>query len=198
MLVITGLAYCASTDTFIVVRETHVHEKTQRLIGQTEEIKFNDKTETFKVIQTCHIDFEFEDENKGFEGIFYFEQDHKRFFMGLCESNYCQTVQGDSPPGLDRGHGRIVLAEQVVTNGECTWRTVKVIEVPRQAKFLDYSAMSFLGYMGSTVAITSQEDAAVWVGEFDWEALEFVGRGRVLHFPRNEHCDKVYCNGEPK
>ena len=57
--------------------------------------------------------------------------------------------------------------------------------------------MAFNGYMGKTVAITSQEDAAVWLGEFDWEALEFVGRGRVLHFPRNDHCEKIYCNGEP-
>ena len=74
---------------------------------------------------------------------------------------------------------------------------IKTINIPRKASFLDYSAMAFNGYMGKTVAITSQEDAAVWLGEFDWEALEFVGRGRVLHFPRNDHCEKIYCNGEP-
>ena len=57
--------------------------------------------------------------------------------------------------------------------------------------------MAFHGYMGASVAITSQEDAAVWMGSFDWEAMEFVGKGRMLHFPRNEHCQKVYCNGKP-
>ena len=72
---------------------------------------------------------------------------------------------------------------------------VKTIEIPRKAKFLDYSAMAFNGYMGRTVAITSQEDAAVWLGEFDWDEFEFIGRGRVLHFPRNDHCEKIYCNG---
>ena len=56
--------------------------------------------------------------------------------------------------------------------------------------------MAFHGYMGTSVAITSQEDAAVWMGSFDWEAMEFVGKGRVLHFPRNDHCQKVYCNGK--
>lgn len=78
----------------------------------------------------------------------------------------------------------------------CSWEVIKVINVPSKAKFLDYSEITFLGYMGSTVAITSQEDAAVWIGEFDWDAMEFVGRGRVLHFPRDERCQKVYCNGE--
>ena len=29
---------------------------------------------------------QFEDVNKGFEGIYYFEKGGKRFFMGLCES----------------------------------------------------------------------------------------------------------------
>ncbi len=56
--------------------------------------------------------------------------------------------------------------------------------------------MAFNGYMGTTVAVTSQEDAAVWLGEFDWDAMEFVGKGRVLHFPRNDNCQKIYCNGK--
>jgi hypothetical protein len=33
--------------------------------------------------------------------------------------------------------------------------------------------------LGSKVAVVSQEDGAVWVGEFDWEALEFVPGGKV-------------------
>jgi hypothetical protein len=35
-------------------------------------------------------------------------------------------------------------------------KPIKTIEVPSTAKFLDYSAMAFNGYMGTTVAITSQ------------------------------------------
>lgn len=34
---------------------------------------------------------QFEDVNKGFEGIYYFEKKGKRYFMGLCESNYCKA-----------------------------------------------------------------------------------------------------------
>jgi hypothetical protein len=32
--------------------------------------------------------------NKGFEGIYYFEKKGKRYFMGLCESNYCRVRLG--------------------------------------------------------------------------------------------------------
>ena len=41
------------------------------------------------------------------------------------------------------------------------------------------AGITFHGYKGSKVAIISQEDAAVWVGEFDWTELEFVGKGKV-------------------
>ena len=41
------------------------------------------------------------------------------------------------------------------------------------------AGITFNGFMGAKVAVISQEDAAVWVGEFDWEALEFVGKGKV-------------------
>jgi hypothetical protein len=43
------------------------------------------------------------------------------------------------------------------------------------------------------VAITSQEDSALWIGTFDFEALEFVDsdKEQVYHFPRDNHCDMV-------
>jgi hypothetical protein len=43
------------------------------------------------------------------------------------------------------------------------------------------------------VAITSQEDSAVWVGRFDFHELDFVDtdKAQVYHFPRDNHCDMV-------
>lgn len=41
-----------------------------------------------------------------------------------------------------------------------------------------------------------QEDAALWVGKFDFGAMEFVGNGTVYHFPRDNNCDMVYCTVE--
>lgn len=194
-----GLSYLPKTDTFIVVRETFnkEHDGHIDLISQTEEVKFNKQMSSFKVIKTCSYEFDFEDVNKGFEGLFAFDKGDKRYMMGLCESNYCRTIQGEDPPGMDPGHGRVVLAEMVTNKtGACSWEVIKVIKIPRKAFFLDYSAMAFNGFMGSTVMISSQENASVWMGNFDWNEMEFVGKGRVLHFPRDEHCGKIYCNVE--
>ena len=41
-----------------------------------------------QVVRKCPYFFELEDENKGFEGIYYFEQGGDKFMMGLCESEY--------------------------------------------------------------------------------------------------------------
>ena len=115
------------SDTFIVVRETFV-KKTQTpdddsddpthelLLSQTEEIKISHGKagDAFTVVRKCTIEFEFEDVNKGFESMFAFDDDKgQRWFLGLCESNHCQTIQGVDPPGLDPGHGRMVLAKMV-------------------------------------------------------------------------------------
>jgi hypothetical protein len=49
---------------------------------------------------------------------------------------------------------------------------------------------------GNRIAIVSQENATLWIGEFDWEQLEFTDEGHVFHFPRDNHCDIMYCNVE--
>jgi hypothetical protein len=38
-------------------------------------------------------------------------------------------------------------------------------------------------------AIVSQENSAMWVGTFDFEALKFTSEGAVYNFPRDNHCD---------
>lgn len=55
-----------------------------------------------------------------------------------------------------------------------------MINLPEEAYFKDYSGISFNnGGHGPRVAVVSQEDAAVWVGEFNWDKLEFEGEGEV-------------------
>ena len=41
-----------------------------------------------------------------------------------------------------------------------------------------------------------QENSAVWIGSFDFDKMDFVGDGAYFHFPRNDHCDQIYCNVE--
>lgn len=49
-----------------------------------------------------------------------------------------------------------------------------------------HAGISFPRPFHPRTAITSQEDAAVWIGNFDWERMEFVDEGKVYHFPRDE------------
>jgi hypothetical protein len=114
-------------------------------------------------------------------------------------------VQGSKGRGKDRGNGRVVVTKlETVKSPDgddvCQWTTQKVLHVPKTAYFKDYSDMDIHEKGNQTVvrvAITSQEDAAVWIGQMDLEELEFVGDGTVLHFPRSsDGCKQLYCNIE--
>jgi len=195
-----GLQYMAATDSFVAVRES-VDHATHGIVPLLEEIKVAKDGKSWKLGEVCPAHFfGLEDANKGWEAIYYYEAGGERYLLGQCESNYCKTIVGDDPPGLDRGHGRLILTRYAKGKpgdvDACAWEVIKEIKLPREAAFLDYSGLSFPAPFSRRAAITSQEDAAVWVGEFDWDAMEFVPGGRVYHFPRDEDCDKVYCNIE--
>lgn len=52
-------------------------------------------------------------------------------------------------------------------------------------------------YKLGKLAILSQENAAVWIGDFDIDTLEFGDSpGQVFHLPRDNHCERIYCNVE--
>jgi len=195
-----GLQFSPSTDTFLACRETAVYDE-HGLVPQIEEIKMADDLSQWTLIRRCPVRFQVEAENKGWESIFYFDgKKGERFLMGLCESNYCKTSTGKDAPGTERGNGRLVLSQFVDGDEEtegCHWDVLKVIKLPKEAYFKDYAGIAFntLGN-GKRVAVVSQEDAAVWVGEFDWEKMEFVGEGEIQYFPRNSNCDQIYCNVE--
>ncbi|OII77988.1 hypothetical protein cand_037960 [Cryptosporidium andersoni] len=83
----------------------------------------------------------------------------------------------------------------------CIWKTVRMIEVPSEVKFQDYSSIDV---KGSKVAITSQEDSAVWIGNINYgdgefldpQKLSLIAGGKTYYFPRDYDCDYKYCNIE--
>ncbi|KFG33939.1 hypothetical protein TGFOU_245610 [Toxoplasma gondii FOU] len=184
-----------------------------------EEVEISEKS--YKVVQACRTEFSFSAQNKGFEGVISLRDTNGKFFLlGLCEGNYCKG----GAKGRKRGNGRLVLMEKVEAAGtgeQCIWTTVRVLHLPREVAFTDYSSIAV---RGSHLAITSQEDSVVWLGKFnmpedkpnhsdggtgveasvdapkmlltDPAALEVVPGGQVLNFPRDEQCNIIYCNIE--
>ncbi|KAJ1489877.1 hypothetical protein T484DRAFT_1614610, partial [Baffinella frigidus] len=76
-------------------------------------------------------------------------------------------------------------------DGECIWKFVKELPLPKSAFFQDYADIA-LHKDGKTVAIVSQEEAAIWVGGLDTEKWEFVDTpGMIYHFPRSIDCEGV-------
>ena len=112
--------------------------------------------------------------------------------MGLCEGNYC--AEGEK--GKDKGNGRII----VMKKRDCLWETIDEIEIPKIVAFTDYSDLSVRP--DGKVAITSQEDSAVWIGRLlgikdgiiDPEAIQFKdSKGKRIDFPKSDSCETVYC-----
>lgn len=62
--------------------------------------------------------------------------------------------------------------------------------------FKDYSDMDIHEGSGRIV-VSSQEDAALWIGRMNMTSFEIEDEGKVLHFPRSKDgCQAVYCNIE--
>lgn len=165
---------------------------------ETIEVKVADDNSGYEIVRNCVVDYVLSHANKGFEGMAY-HVDGKggRYLLGLCEGNHC----AGGAYGREKGSGRLVVAKLDEPAGnatdsashDCTWMPIKKVNIPSAAYFADYSEMAV---RGNKIGITSQEDSALWLGEFDWEEFEFKGEGEVFHFPRNPECKQVFCNVE--
>lgn len=173
--------------------------------------------ESYEVLETCTAEHRFNFDNKGFEGAVGLRTRGGEFYLlGLCEGNFCMG----GATGEESGNGRLILMkkeyvqnrselskENTLENknhgpsSKCIWRSVRMINIPREAKFQDYSSIDV---RGNKVAITSQEDSSMWLGEIDFgdgeyldpDELKLLPNGRVYYFPRDHDCDFKYCNIE--
>ena len=159
----------------------------------------------YSVVDACPSEMEFEGDSKGFEGATSIRgKDGTLYLLGLCEGNHCR----EGAAGKEAGNGRIVVMAREETkegdDGEnsCRWKTVKTLELPATAAFIDYSAIA-LHHSTKTVAVTSQENSQVWIGalsggangDFVPEEAKFE-EGKVYDFPRDANCNLQYCNIE--
>mmetsp|Transcript_38680 Transcript_38680/g.75582 ORF Transcript_38680/g.75582 Transcript_38680/m.75582 type:complete len:400 (-) Transcript_38680:211-1410(-) len=184
-----SIEYCPDTGTFLMTREAIAHpEKEGVWRASLVEVKVP-TSGAYSTVRECPLDYDFSSENKGIEGGSYVAKDGKRYFLGLCEGNYCKG--GDE--GREPGNGRIIVSSFVQDGDKCMWDVEKVINLPKTLQFQDYADVAILG---KNIAIVSQEEAAVWIGDFDIDALDVKGPGNVYHFPRDPECDAIYCNIE--
>mmetsp|Transcript_15477 Transcript_15477/g.12759 ORF Transcript_15477/g.12759 Transcript_15477/m.12759 type:complete len:271 (-) Transcript_15477:275-1087(-) len=191
-----AIMYSYDTKTFLMIRETVPNEGEKTFSPSVVEARVG--VESYDILSECSVDFDFDSENKGFEGGLYFSMKGERYLLGLCEGNGCESGK----KGQDPGNGMAILTKRSVDKkGKCVWEFVKKLTVPPEADFVDYSDMAVYNpdheASGAlTVGIVSQESSAIWIGQLDTDAWEFVGPGTVMHFPRNDNCEIIYCNIE--
>lgn len=187
-----GITYRPDTNTFLVIQESHMHAD-DTLKPLVEELMLFPTNTAYRSIRACDIDLELSHANKGVESIQYYDAGEQgQFLFALCEGNFC--VGGKR--GKKAGNGRLIISQletDANDNTNCKWVPVKTVHVPSTAAFTDYSGMAF---NGKRFGIVSQENAALWVGEFDFGPMEFTSLGKVYHFPRDNNCDMMYCTVE--
>lgn len=210
-----AITFNATSGTYLVIQESIVNGSGS-MVPRILEVSLG--ADAVTVHSSCDGDFTFATENKGFEGAaIATAADGTSYLLGLCEGNYCNGGKGGRKPG----HGRIiVMARETTADGGCVWVPRQTVAIPKSAHFMDYSAISI--YNNTRVAVTSQENSAVWIGELelldggplprdddrelrgshrrseeaqgeDERALFGLSGGKVYDFPRNALCQRVFC-----
>jgi hypothetical protein len=201
-----GIAHDQKLNTFYIAQEA-VENGPNKFHANISEVKMG--SETYEVKRACLTEIGFETSNKGIEGLAHLRIEDKVYLLGLCEGNHCQAGKN----GRELGEGRVIVMLQDETpTGKCTWKTVEVLNIPKEAKFQDYSDIAVHHSKKDGVyhvAILSQENSQIWLGKLhvpqeknpekaakshhlNWE-LETVA---VFDFPRDDECRIIYCNVE--
>jgi len=132
------------------------------------------------------LKYNFQSDNKGFEGLTIVTKNDEVYVLALCEGNDCDADEISEIPGA----GRIKVFE---TKGK-KWKYIASIRLPQSLHFMDYSGIDINNK--NTLAITSQESSAVWTGELDVDNWKIVDLGHVYNFPKGKNGNKIYCSIE--
>ena len=164
-----GITYNAAKRRFYLLVESRKHSKG---CYKASIVEYDDE---FRYLKERPLDFTFKSSNKGFEAVTHVRRDDTDYLLALCEGNKCECgAKGRKPGG-----GRIQLFEK----GRKEWRHLETIALPKSVPFIDYSGMST---DHGRVAIVSQENSMLWVGQFDEAGWTWRDAGRLYEFPRRK------------
>jgi hypothetical protein len=199
-------AIFSDNSTFYVIRES-IRDENNTYHAVIEEllldVDIDSEDASYSLFHSCPTEFEFEGDSKGFEGALpLHDKNGDLIVLGLCEGNHCSE---SSKLQRDKGNGKLVaMKEAALPDGECVWKTIRVINIPSSAYFGDYSSIAMDD--DGRVAISSQEESQLWVGFlegyigddlWDIDAVEFKADNYTVYdFPKNDQCETVYCNIE--
>ncbi|WP_345974906.1 hypothetical protein [Sulfurimonas sp. HSL3-7] len=132
------------------------------------------------------LDYGFESGNKGFEGLAFFRRNGTDYLLALCEGNRCKAGRKGEKPG----GGTI----QFFVKKKKKWNLTGAIPLPENLRFTDYSGLDIS--TDNTLAVSSQESSALWIGKLDTDRWKTVGSGKVYYFPKDKKGRTLYCNVE--
>jgi uncharacterized protein YjiK len=174
-----GITYNAAKGRFYLLVEAREHKKGRyrALI-----VEYDDD---FMHVKDRPVDFTFESANKGFEAVSHVRRENKDHLLALCEGNKCKCGARGRKPGGGRVH--------VFQKKKKEWQHSRTIKLPATLPFEDYSGMSL---DNGRVAVVSQVNSMLWVGEFDEDSWTWRDAGQLYEFPRADDGTLRYGNIE--
>lgn len=174
-----GITYDNINDRFYLIEESIDNKGSlnARLRAVNKEFKLEFKK---------WLKYNFQSDNKGFEGLTVVAKNKESYVLALCEGNDCDSGEISKIYGA----GRIKVFE---TQGK-KWKYIASIKLPLSIPFKDYTGIDI--NEKNILAITSQESSAVWTGELDVDTWDIEDPGHVYEFPKDKNGNKIYCNIE--
>lgn len=175
-----GITYNANAHRYYLLVESEPRDGS----FQAEIVEYDD---TFSHRKTRPLEFSFEGKNKGFEAVAHVRRNDVDYALALCEGNKCKK----GAAGREPGGGRVQVFEKKKTR----WAHTRSVNLPESVPFTDYSAMA-IDEGHARVAVVSQENSMVWVGEFEETTWRWRTEGRLYEFPRTDGGEIQYGNVE--
>lgn len=183
-----GITYAPDGKRWIIVEEERLRSKDDEHSnrnGRIFEYLLPAGSDELERLGKSWLPFNFQRENKGFEGLSLVRHDGEDYLLALCEGNDCD---GKSI-GKRLGNGRI----KVFARKDDGFKYLASTDLPRSLPFVDFSGMDV---RDGAIALVSQETSALWVGRLDPENWRIQGDGDVYAFPKASDGTLGYCNVE--